>query len=81
MHAVVSVTLKNGERHTQRVQELSGWVGYPLTREQRLKKFHSCARRVLDERAASRVVELVERLDTLEDVAEIMDLVRGRDNT
>ena len=81
MHTVVSVTLKTGERHTQRVQKLSGWIGYPLTREERLKKFHSCARRVLDERAANRVVERVERLDQLEDVAEIMDLVRGRDNT
>jgi len=81
IHTVVSVLLKNGERHSRRMQELSGWVGYPLTCEERLKKFHSCARRVLDERAASRVVELVERLDRLEDVAEIMDLVRGGDNT
>jgi len=81
MHTVVSVRLRSGERYSRRMQELSGWIGYPLTRAERLKKFHSCARRVLDERAASRVVELVERLDRLEDVAEIMDLVRGGDNT
>jgi aconitate decarboxylase len=81
MHTVVSVTLQNGERHSERVQKLSGWIGYPLTRAERLKKFHACARRTLDERAANRVVELVERLEQLEDVAEIMDLVRGEDRT
>lgn len=78
MHVVVSVTLKNGERHSKRVDKLSGWVGHPLTREQRLRKFHSCARRVLDAQAADRVVELVDRLDEPEDVTEIMDIVRGK---
>jgi aconitate decarboxylase len=76
MHAVVAVTLKSGARHSHRVDRLSGWIGEPLAREQRLKKFHSCARRVLDPVAADRVVALVEKLDALADVTEIMDLVR-----
>ena len=76
MHAVVAVTLKNGARHSHRVDRLSGWLGEPLSREQRLKKFHSCARRVLDPIAADRVVALVEKLEALADVTEIMDLVR-----
>jgi aconitate decarboxylase len=76
MHAVVAVTLKNGARHSHRVDRLSGWIGEPLTREQRLEKFHSCARRVLDPIAAERVVALVEKLDALADVTGIMDLVR-----
>jgi hypothetical protein len=42
-----------------------------------LKKFHTCARRVLARHAAERVVDLVERLETLRDVREIMDLVRA----
>jgi aconitate decarboxylase len=79
MHAIVSVTLKSGELYSQRVDRLSGWVGSPLTREQRLKKFHSCARRVLDQGSTNRVVELVERLDELDNVAELMDLVRAED--
>jgi hypothetical protein len=41
-----------------------------------MKKFHSCARRVLDSGSAARVVELVERLDELDDVHELMALVR-----
>jgi hypothetical protein len=42
-----------------------------------LRKFHGCARRVLDADAAARVVQLVERLDRLEDVRGLMDIVRG----
>jgi aconitate decarboxylase len=76
MHTVVTVTMKSGERYTRRVEQLSGWVGYPLTRDERMKKFHSCARRVLDSGSAARVVELVERLDKLDDVHELMALVR-----
>lgn len=78
MHTVVTVTMKTGERYTSRVERLSGWIGNPLTREQRVKKFHSCARRVLDDRAAERVIELVESLDGLTDIDELMGLVRER---
>jgi aconitate decarboxylase len=76
MHVIVNVMLKNGERHSKRVEKLSGWIGSPLTRDQRLKKFYSCARRVIEPGKADRVVELVEKLETLGDVAEIMDIVR-----
>jgi aconitate decarboxylase len=77
MHTVVTVTLRDGRNLSQRVDKLSGWLGSPLTPEQRLKKFHTCARRVLARHAAERVVDLVERLETLRDVREIMDLVRA----
>ena len=50
--------------------------GFPLTREQRLKKFFACTRRVLEEKAANRMLELVERLEPLPDVTEIMDIAR-----
>ena len=76
MHVIVNVMLKNGDRHTRRVDRLSGWIGSPLSRDQRLKKFYSCARRVIAPDAADRVVELVERLEKLEDVREVMDIVR-----
>ena len=76
MHAIVNVTMKDGERYSRRVDKLSGWIGEPLTREQRLKKFYSCARRVLDPQAADRVVELTEKLDQLDDLREIMTLLR-----
>jgi len=43
-----------------------------------MKKFYSCARRVLDTAAADRVVELVENLDALGDVREVMEIVSTR---
>jgi aconitate decarboxylase len=76
MHTIVTVWLKDGREVSQRVDKLSGWVGYPLTREQRLKKFYACNRRVLDEQAANRVLELVEQLETLPDVTELMNILR-----
>jgi aconitate decarboxylase len=76
MHAIVTVRLNNGATHSKRIDKLSGWIGQPLTREQRMTKFYSCARRVLDANAADRVVELVENLDALPAVRELMDLIR-----
>jgi aconitate decarboxylase len=77
MHAVVSVQLSNGARHVKRVDRLSGWIGAPLTRDQRLKKYYSCARRTIEPKAADRVIELVEKMDELTDVREIMEIVRN----
>jgi len=77
MHIDMTVTLNDSRVLKQRVDKLSGWIGSPLTREQRLKKFHSCARRVLSPDKAERIVALVEDLEQLQDVSELMTLVRG----
>ncbi|MEO7727043.1 MAG: MmgE/PrpD family protein [Burkholderiales bacterium] len=76
MHTIVNVWLKNGQQLSKRVDKLSGWIGLPLTREQRLKKFFGCARRTLDDAKAQRMLTLVEQLETLDDVTEIMDIAR-----
>ena len=77
MHVDINVWLKDGTHLFKRVDKLLGWPGNPLTREQRLQKFHSCTRRVLSDKASDRVLELVEGLENLADVREIMDIVRG----
>jgi 2-methylcitrate dehydratase PrpD len=77
MHTIVTVTLKNRTQYSKRVAELSGWIGHPLTREERINKFNSCARRVIESRAAERVIDLVEQLDKLDNVGEIMNIVRA----
>ncbi len=77
MHIDMTVTLTDGRVLKQRVDTLSGWVGNPLTREQRMKKFHSCAKRVLAAVAADRIVDLVEHLEQLQSVEELMTLVRA----
>jgi aconitate decarboxylase len=78
MHVVVNVRLKDGRALSKRVDKLLGWprTGKPLTRDQRHHKFDACTRRVLDEAGARRMLELVERLETLSDVTEIMDIAR-----
>lgn len=81
MHTIVNVTLENGTQLSKRVAELSGWIGHPLTREERVRKFNACARRVIESGAAERVIELVDRLEQLDSVAEIMNIVRGEART
>ena len=76
MHATVHVRLNDGREMSRCVDRLSGWVGFPLTREQRLRKYYSCTRRVLGESAANRLLGLVERLESLPDITEIMDIAR-----
>jgi 2-methylcitrate dehydratase PrpD len=76
VYTIVSVWLKDGRRVSKRVDKLSGWMGSPLTRDERLKKFFSCTRRIIDDKSAQRMLDLVERLDSLPDVVEIMDIAR-----
>jgi 2-methylcitrate dehydratase PrpD len=76
MHTIVNVWLKDGQQLSKRVDKLSGWIGLPLTREQRLRKFFGCTRRTLDETRANRMLALIEQLETLSDVTEIMNIAR-----
>ena len=47
-----------------------------LSREERLRKFYSCALRMLDRANADRLIELVDRLERLRTIAPIADIVR-----
>lgn len=77
MHAEVTVKLKDGRTVTERVQKLSGWCGFPLTREQRMRKFNACSRRILSEPQGARLAELVEGLDGLPDITDMMTIARA----
>jgi aconitate decarboxylase len=76
MYTIVNVWLKDGRELSKKVDKLSGWVGFPLTREQRLRKFFACSKRVIEEGKAQRMLGLVEKLETLPDIIEIMDIAR-----
>jgi aconitate decarboxylase len=80
LHIIVTVWLKNGRQVSKKIDnKVTGWLGSkgnPPTREQRLKKFFSCTREVLRDDESSRMLELVERLETLPDPREIMDIAR-----
>ena len=75
-HNIVNIWLKDGRQVTKRVDHISGWVGYPLSREERIAKFFACTRRLLNGKSANRMLHLVERLETLSDVTELMDIAR-----
>jgi 2-methylcitrate dehydratase PrpD len=75
MHVVVRVSLSDGRTFSHETRELTGWVGYPLSDEQRLNKFHGCVRGVLDRADAERLVELIESLDELDEISAIMAIV------
>lgn len=77
MHVIVRIELQDGRVLAKRVDKLTGWCGVPLERDERLRKFHACALRVLERTAAERLLEQVDRLEQLTDVAEICDIVRG----
>jgi hypothetical protein len=80
MFVITEVWLKDGRRFTRRVDKLSGWPGERgLTREQQLRKFMAGARGLMRVEDAQRVIELVDRLETLPDVVEIMDILRCSD--
>jgi 2-methylcitrate dehydratase PrpD len=78
MHVVVRVTLSDGRGFSHETRKLAGWVGNPLSDEQRLKKFDGCVRDFLNQADAASLVELVEKVDELDDVSGIMAIVGGR---
>src|SRR5580704_17642182 len=76
MHVEVSITLTDGRVVAKRLAELSGFVGYPLDRDPRLKKYFSAADGILARDTADQVLTLVETLEQLPDIVELMDLLR-----
>ena len=76
LHTEVVVRLTDGTELSERVDALSGMPGFPLTEEQRMTKYITCATRVLDAGRADRLASLLGRVDELEDLTEVMDLAR-----
>ncbi|HVR33045.1 MAG TPA: MmgE/PrpD family protein [Acidimicrobiia bacterium] len=77
LHTEVVVRLADGTELTERVDALTGMPGVPLTEDQRMTKYITCATRVLDAERADRLASLLGRVDELEDLTEVMDLARN----
>jgi 2-methylcitrate dehydratase PrpD len=69
------VYLKDGTKLTCVKEKITGMVGIPLIRTERLKKFYSCATRVMSEAQADQIVEVIDSLASSPDVRSLMDLV------
>ena len=71
----VVLRLVDGEEFEETVSQSHGTPGDPLTREELLGKFHECAEPALSEAQRDRVIELCERLDSLDTLSEIADVI------
>jgi 2-methylcitrate dehydratase PrpD len=78
---VVAVVLADGRRHEQRVEEVYGSPARPMGREARLAKFRRnwiSGGTPLAERAGAALIAEVERLETVADVAGLVDRLSVR---
>ena len=78
MYVEVAITLADGSVVTRLLKDLSGFLGFPLTRDQRLGKFFGCTEGILTDSAAHEVLAHVEKLETLDSVRPMMNLLRTR---
>lgn len=78
MHVEVTISLSDGSVVTKLLKDLSGFLGFPLTRDQRLGKFFGCTEGVIADATAQEVLAGVEKLETLDSVRPVMDLLRHR---
>ncbi|MBI4232985.1 MAG: MmgE/PrpD family protein [Chloroflexi bacterium] len=78
MWSRATIHLKGGRVLEKTVHRPHGIWGDRLSREERLAKFTDCARRVLATPDQQRLVELVEGLEDLPNIAELMAILRKR---
>lgn len=72
---VVTVRLQNGREYTHEVLVPKGAPKNPFTEEELLNKYRECAKIVLKDEGIERCIELVWKLEKLEDVKEIIQIV------
>ncbi len=71
----ISSVLKNGTTVSAECSAFSGSASNPMSREQRLEKVQDCFVRALSDANAERVLEMLENLERLDDVAELMGVL------
>ena len=71
----VILKLTNGEEIEDTANVAHGTPGDPLTRDEVLGKFHECAEDTLSVDRRNKVVELCERIDSLDTISELADVV------
>jgi len=74
---LVTVRLKNGKEYSYEVLTAKGASKNPLTEEELLTKYRECAQLALKDEEVERCIELVWKLEELEDVKELMQVVTG----
>lgn len=73
----VTVRLRNGQTYSREVEHAKGSPEVPMAADEIEAKFIECAGRVLDERSTRRAFEMIENLETLEDIRPLCELLMG----
>ena len=77
--AGATALLNDGRTVTEESINYRGSIGNPMSREERLDKFRYCvSQRALSEQDAEQLFGLLERLETVDDVSSLMDVMRMR---
>ena len=72
---VIEVTTKDGKKHSASVEYFKGHAKDPLSDQEVEHKFRELAGERLAEGQADRIIETVWKLDTLPDIAQLIDLM------
>jgi len=73
----VTVHLRNGQTYSRQVEHARGSREVPLAPDELKAKFLECARQTIDDSSADRALGYVERLETLEDMRPLCQLLMG----
>jgi len=76
--ARATARLNDGRVVSAECLHFRGSVRNPLSREERLEKFRYCSRHALSDRATEQLLGLLERLEAVDDVSSLMDVMRTR---
>ena len=74
---VMTVKLQNGQEYRHEVRTAKGCPENPLTDEELLAKYRECAGLAIKDEAAERCIELVWKLEELQNLDELMQTVSG----
>ena len=72
---VITAVLKDGATISGECAAFSGSASNPMSREQRLAKVRDCFNRALSDADSERVLEMLENLESLDDVGRLMSVL------
>ena len=73
----VTIRLKNGQTYSCQAEYAKGGPENPMTRDELKAKFMECARETVSPVAAERISDSIERLETLENIRPMCELLAG----
>ena len=74
---IVEVATKGGKRFTHRLDFAKGEPENPLSPSELEEKFHFMSCRVLDEESRHQMITLLNRLEAVDDIADLYSLLKG----